>query len=138
MPHFIVEYTSNLRSETDIPALLKKLNTTAIGMDGLFPLGGIRARAMEIEDYCIADGSHDAAFVHVTIKIGRGRTDEQKERICETLFGAVKDHFADVFARRPLALSLELVELNDPWTRRHNNLHKLFGSKPRDERVTTG
>lgn len=138
MPHFVVEYTSNLRSETDIPAFLQRLNMTAIGLDGLFPLGGIRSRAVELEDYCIADGTRDAAFVHVTIKIGRGRTEDQKARICDALFDAVKSHFGEVFDRRPLALSLELVELNDPWTRRHNNLHKLFGSTPRDQKVPAG
>ncbi|MFK2827288.1 5-carboxymethyl-2-hydroxymuconate isomerase, partial [Bacillus sp. B190/17] len=37
MPHFIIEYTDNIKAEADIPALLKKINQSLISHDGVFP-----------------------------------------------------------------------------------------------------
>lgn len=78
MPHIVVEYTANIRDDARIPALLRTINATLIAQGGVFPTGGIRSRAIELQDYCVADGTEDDAFVHVTLKIGSGRTDEQK------------------------------------------------------------
>lgn len=79
MPHIVVEYTANIRDDARIPALLRTINATLIAQGGVFPTGGIRSRAIELHDYCVADGTEDDAFVHVTLKIGSGRTDAQKK-----------------------------------------------------------
>jgi 5-carboxymethyl-2-hydroxymuconate isomerase len=123
MPHFIVEYTSNIKAEARIPQLLAKVNETIIAQGGVFPTGGIRSRAVEVTDYCIADGQADYAFVHCNLKIGAGRTDAEKKKVCDELFAAIKDHFADLFSRRYLALSLELNEFSQAGTYKHNNIH---------------
>ena len=49
MAHLIVEYTANLKAEADIPALLEKANDVLIEQDGVFPIGGIRSRAIELD-----------------------------------------------------------------------------------------
>jgi 5-carboxymethyl-2-hydroxymuconate isomerase len=126
MPHVIVEYTDNLRADARIPALLKTINDTLIAQGGAFPIGGIRSRALELHDYRVADGAEDDAFVHVTLRIAAGRSDEVKKKACDELFDAVKAHFADVYARRYLALSMELVEFGDGGTYKHNNIHALY------------
>ena len=126
MPHFIVEYTSNIRAEAGIPQLLAKANEILIAQGGLFPIGGIRSRAIELQDYCIADGQPDYAFVHCNLKIGAGRTDEEKKKVCTDLFDVIKDHLADVFSKRYLALSLELNEFSEAGTYKHNNIHARF------------
>jgi len=127
MPHIVVEYTSNLRAEGDLPSLLSKINASLIAERGasgaLFPAAGIRSRAIEVEDWCIADGANpDDAFVHVTVRIAKGRTDEQKQKAFDAVFEIVKDHFAASFARRGLALSMDVDEFTNP-TWKHNNLH---------------
>jgi len=126
VPHLIVEYTANLKDEGDIPALLRKANRVLIDQSGVFPVGGIRSRAIEITDWCIADGDDDYAFVHVTLKIGAGREDSVKRRATDALFDMIKAHFADLHARRYLALSMELVEFSEGGTYKHNNLHAKF------------
>jgi 5-carboxymethyl-2-hydroxymuconate isomerase len=123
MPHFIVEYTANLRNEARIPELLATANRVLAAQGTVYPLGGIRSRAIEVVDYCIADGADDHAFVHATLKIGAGRSDEVKKKTCDDLFGAIKAHFAELFDRRGLALSLELFEFSEAGTYKHNNLH---------------
>jgi 5-carboxymethyl-2-hydroxymuconate isomerase len=126
MPHLVVEYTANLKDEGDIPALLRKANRVLIDLGGVFPTGGIRSRAIEINDWCIADGEDDYAFVHVTLKIGAGREDAVKRRATDALFEMIKAHFADLYAKRYLALSMELVEFSEGDTYKHNNLHAKF------------
>jgi 5-carboxymethyl-2-hydroxymuconate isomerase len=49
MPHFIVEYTSNIKTEARIPELLKK-GTTVLAAEG-YPLLGMRARGVEVDEY---------------------------------------------------------------------------------------
>ena len=55
MPHLTIEYTSNIKAEARIPELLANANQILIAQNGLFPIGGIRSRAIELTDYCIAD-----------------------------------------------------------------------------------
>jgi 5-carboxymethyl-2-hydroxymuconate isomerase len=126
MPHLTYEYTANLRGEGDIPGLLRKSNQALIAQDGVFPIGAIRSRAIALEDWCMADGEADYAFVHGTLKIGAGRSAAQKQAACDALFAVVKDHFADLYARRYLALSLELYEFDEAGTWKHNNVHARF------------
>jgi len=131
MPQFILEYTANIKADADIAALLKKVNDTIIGQDGgIFPPGGTRSRAIELNEYRMADGLADYAFVHVTFKIGSGRTEVQKKRVCDDLFEVMKVHFAPLFATRYLALSMELYEYNEQGTYKHNNVHARFGHRP--------
>ncbi|TKC90329.1 5-carboxymethyl-2-hydroxymuconate Delta-isomerase [Trinickia terrae] len=126
MPHITVEYTANLGAEARIPALLKTINDTLIAQDGAFPIGGIRSRAIELHDYRVADGAEDDAFVHITLKIGAGRSDAVKKKTCDELFEAVKAHFAEVYAKRYLALSMELIEFSESGTYKHNNIHARY------------
>jgi 5-carboxymethyl-2-hydroxymuconate isomerase len=127
MPQFIVEYTDNIKAEADIPALLKKVNDTIMAQEGgIFPPGGTRSRAIELRDYRMADGVEDYAFVHATFKIGAGRTEEQKKKVCDDLFEVMKAHFEPIFATRYLALSMELYEYDVRGTYKHNNVHARF------------
>ncbi|AIO70198.1 5-carboxymethyl-2-hydroxymuconate Delta-isomerase [Burkholderia oklahomensis] len=126
MPHIIVEYTANIRDDARIPVLLKTVNETLIAQGGVFPTGGIRSRAIELQDYCVADGTADDAFVHVTLKIGSGRDDATKQAACDALFDAIKAHFAELYARRYLALSMELAEFSETGSYKHNNIHARY------------
>ncbi len=126
MPHIIVEYTNNLRADGDIPGLLAKINAVMIAQDGVFPVGGIRSRAIELTDYVVADGKADDAFVHVTLKMAAGRAATTRKRACDALFDAIKAHFAALYERRYLALSMEVREFDEGGTYKHNNIHARF------------
>lgn len=125
MAHLTFEYTGNIKAQADIPALLLKANQSLIAQ-GAFPIGGIRSRAIELTDYCMADGQADYAFVHATLKIGAGRSEDVKRKTCDELFEVVKAHFAELFAKRYLALSMELYEFDEGGTYKHNNVHARF------------
>ena len=126
MPHFIVEYTDNIKAEADIPGLLRKVNAVLMAQGGVFPTGAIRSRAICLTEYHVADGTVDDAFVHATLKIGAGRDPAVKKKACDELFSMFKDHFAALYARRSLALSMELFEFDEGGTYKHNNIHNRY------------
>lgn len=126
MPHITVEYTDNIADEAEINALLKKINETLIAANSVFPTGGLRARAIKLTDYFIADGSADDAFVHVTLKIASGRSDEVKKQVCDKLFQMIEAHFAALFQNHYLALSMELYEFGEGGTYKKNNIHERY------------
>jgi 5-carboxymethyl-2-hydroxymuconate isomerase len=128
MSHMTLEYSSNLRAAGFFPELCRKLAQfmTGLEVDGqvIFPAGGVRVRAIPCEDYCIADGSvADAGFVHAILKIGAGRSDAAKNATKTGLFEIMKQHFAALYEKQGLALSLEFVEFSESGTLKHNNLH---------------
>jgi len=128
MSHMTLEYSENLRECGELGALCRKLAQfmTGLTVDGarVFPPGGVRVRAIACADYCIADGSlEDAGFVHAVLKIGAGRSDKAKRATADGLFDIMKSHFAELYAKRGLALSLELCEFSESGTLKHNNLH---------------
>jgi 5-carboxymethyl-2-hydroxymuconate isomerase len=126
MPHFTVEYTANLEPEGDLPGLLQKINATMIAQGGVFPIGGIRSRAIRLDCYRMADGEADYAFVHATLKIGAGRDEATRKRAGDALFEVMKSHFAALYDKRYLALSMEIAEFSEAGTWKHNNVHARF------------
>ncbi len=128
MSHMTLEYSGNLRHGGGFTDLCRKLSQymAALEVDGaqVFPPGGVRVRAIPCDEYCIADGTlSDAGFVHAVLKIGAGRSEAAKRATCAGLFDIIKAHFADAYANRGLALSLELNEFSESGTLKHNNLH---------------
>src|SRR5699024_242971 len=125
MPHLYIEYTDNISGEADIAGLLEKVNQTLLGHSDIIPAGGLRTRAIELQDYIVADGTEDDAFVHVTLKLAPGRTDEQKKAVCDNLFQTIMGHFVHIFEKRYIALSMELYEFQNE-TYKHNNIHTRY------------
>ena len=121
MPHLILEYSSNLESNVDIPALMTLLADTAVGT-GVFPVGGVRVRCHPSTNYRIADGHPDNMFLHLTLRIGHGRDLEKRQRAGQAVFDALVDGLASVMARKPLALSQEIVEIDPDTTWKKGNL----------------
>lgn len=125
MPHFIAECTDNIRELADLPGLFSKVNA-ALAATEIFPLGGTRSRAHWLDTWQMADGQHDYAFVHMTLKIGSGRSLESRQEVGEMLFELIKKHFAALMDSRYLALSFELAELHPTLNYKQNNVHALF------------
>lgn len=125
MPHFIVEYSGNLEDEIDLPGLFEKVHQT-LGDTGAFPMGGIRSRAVKAETYRIADAKHDYCFVHMTLKVGSGRSLEVRRHAGDVLFETIKAHFAELQEKRLLAISFELAELNPDLNYKRNNIHSFL------------
>ncbi|CAD5110320.1 5-carboxymethyl-2-hydroxymuconate Delta-isomerase [Zestomonas carbonaria] len=125
MPHFIVEYTDNIEADADLPGLFEKVHA-CLGESGVFPLGGIRSRGVRLDTWRMANGQHDYAFVHMTLKVGAGRNLATRQRVADALFKVIRAHFAELQARRLLALSFEMSELDAQLNYKHNNVHAFL------------
>ncbi|NUX57582.1 5-carboxymethyl-2-hydroxymuconate Delta-isomerase [Paraburkholderia youngii] len=127
MPHLTLEYSANLADAQRLSELCKdlaqRLDAQRDNGERVYPLGGIRVRALRCEQYCIADGRPDAAFLHANLKIGAGRSEAVKKATGDALFALIKQCFAAEFERQGLALSLEINEFSEAGTWKHNNLH---------------
>ncbi|WP_285218185.1 5-carboxymethyl-2-hydroxymuconate Delta-isomerase [Klebsiella quasipneumoniae] len=125
MPHFIAECTDNIREQADLPGLFAKVNE-ALAATGIFPIGGIRSRAHWLDTWQMADGKQDYAFVHMTLKIGSGRSLESRQDVGDMLFALIKSHFAALMESRYLPLSFAMEELDPTLNYKQNNVHALF------------
>ncbi len=123
MAHIVIEYSAGLRERLALPALLSAVHQAAL-TTGVFPVGGLRTRAYEAQHYVIADGHPDNAFVHLSLKVGHGRDLETRRRAGETIFEAACRHLAGIYQSQPLAISLEMQEIDPVLTFKKNNLHE--------------
>lgn len=126
MAHAIVEWTSNLEGQADIRALLELIAAEMRDSGGVFPWGGIRVRGVRLDDYVIADGKADDAFINITVIMGAGRSAEFKKKFFTRLFERVKTLLAPVFDKRFLALSMYVEEADEAGSFKHNNIHARF------------
>ena len=123
MAHIVIEYSAGLRERLALPAFLSAVHQAALAT-GVFPIGGLRTRAYEAQHYVVADGHPDNDFVHLSLKVGHGRDLETRKRACETIFDAICRQLAPIYESRPLAVSLEMQEIDPVLTFKKNNLHE--------------
>jgi len=128
MPHQIVEYSANLETRISISELIELLHETAAGIDA-FPRGGLRTRAARREFYRIADGHSDNQFLHLTWKLGHGRSEEIRREAGEQMFGVLCDFLEPVSATSPLAISFEIQEIHPVLTFKKNNLRDHMAAR---------
>ena len=61
-------------------------------------------------------------FVHLLVKIGVGRSLEQREIASKELFAVLTEHFASSFEERGVAMSFEMMELESITKYNKNNV----------------
>ena len=128
MPHLTVEYSANMDGRVDVGGLCERLCET-LRETGLFELGAIRVRAVRCNDYAIADRLVENAFVDLNLRVGAGRSAEQKKRVGEALFAAAQDELAALFASPHFALSLEIREIDPELSWKRNAMHPRLRAK---------
>lgn len=106
MPHCIIEYTSELEPALDIRGLVN-MSFAGIEETGLFDPTAIKVRATKVEYY--KSGLDRDDFIHLTVKILPGRTDEQKQIITESVLAKVAPIVGNT-----KCTSVEVVDLHGP------------------------
>lgn len=122
MPHLIVEYSANLEDRTDIAGLCDRL-LAAVLSTGLFEVGAVRVRAFRAEHYAIADRLPANSFVDLNLRIGVGRTIEERKSAGEAIFQAAQEVLAPLLAEPHFALSLEIREIDPELSWKRNAIH---------------
>jgi 5-carboxymethyl-2-hydroxymuconate isomerase len=122
MPHFTIEYSANLDGRVDMGAVVELVRKAAV-QTGIFPLGGIRVRAIKCEHYAIADGRKNYGFLDMVLRLGEGRDLATRKKAGEHIFKALSAYLDPVFANSKFALSFDM-QINDKETSwKRNNIH---------------
>jgi 5-carboxymethyl-2-hydroxymuconate isomerase len=125
MPHFTIEYSANLDAQIDMAKLVEVVRKAAVET-GIFPLGGIRVRAVRCDNYAIGDGNPDFGFLDMVLRLGEGRDLPTRQNAGEHVFRALSAHLDPVFARSRFALSFDM-QINDKDTSwKRNNIHEAL------------
>jgi 5-carboxymethyl-2-hydroxymuconate isomerase len=125
MPHFTIEYSANLDDVVDMGEVVETVRAAAIET-GIFPLGGIRVRAVRCEHYAIADGNPDLGFLAMVLRLGEGRDLATRKKAGEHIFEALSAYLDPVFAQSKFALSFDM-QINDKETSwKRNNIHEAL------------
>src|SRR4030081_3324149 len=125
MPHFPLEYSANLDQHVDMGAVVEVVRKAA-AETGIFPLGGIRVRAIRCEHYAIADGSAHFGFLDMVLRLGEGRDLATRKKAGEDIFRALSSCLDPVFAGSKFALSFDM-QINDKETSwKRNNIHDVL------------
>jgi 5-carboxymethyl-2-hydroxymuconate isomerase len=125
MPHFTIEYSANIDKRVDM-AKVVELVRKAAAETGIFPLGGIRVRAIRCEHYAIADGNPNLGFLSMVLRLGEGRDLAARRKAGEHIFMALSSHLDPVFAQSKFALSFDM-QINDKETSwKRNNIHEAL------------
>lgn len=128
MPHFTFDYSANLEGVVDMKALARLIHETMM-QTGLFELGAIRVRGFRTDAYAIADLLAENAFIDMSLRIGKGRSDADKKRAGETIFAAVSAFLSERFETPHFMLSLEIREIDADLSWKKNAIHPRLRQK---------
>lgn len=128
MPHIIIEATTSAAKLVAPEALTAALHEAACAVDG-YPLPGVRTRLHLIEHFRMADGDPEGAFVHVNIRIGGGFNQAAKHKAAEALADRLSALFDPFLATTPIALSVEVTELDTDVRVNRSNVRDLLARR---------
>lgn len=124
MPHITIEYSANLDGRLDMREFCEVM-LAAAASTGVLELAATRVRAIRCEHFAIADRHRDNGFIDVSLRMGRGRSEESKAATGEAIWQAIRAHCAAFYETPFFALSLELREIDPEMSWKEN------GIKPR-------
>ena len=113
MAHFIYEYSANLPEDLlDLQGLMQKMHEKATETD-IFPMAGMRSRAIKCEHFRVADGEADKGFLNLSMKVGRGRDEPTRIHVGEMFWQIMLEHLEPLMTEYSVTLSYEMRELEE-------------------------
>lgn len=128
MPHFSIEYSRNLEDRIDMAGLCDCLRRAGIET-GVFPMAGIRVRALACDHYSIADGAPDRGFIDISVRLRGGRPLDVRKTATSALFAAAEDFLSEALETLPIALSLEMRDIDPELSPKRNSIRKFISGE---------
>ena len=127
MPHVTVEYSTNLDLLVDMQKVIDAVHAAALAT-GFVPLDGLRTRASPRSTYRIGDGHANNAFVAIAVRLGPGRSADDKHRLLAALLDAVESALGPVVTATVM-LSAEWHEIDPDARINRNNLRPVIAAR---------
>ncbi|QDL92595.1 5-carboxymethyl-2-hydroxymuconate Delta-isomerase [Paroceanicella profunda] len=129
MPHLSFEYSPDLDTRIDMQAFAALLRDAMVET-GLFPLGGIRVRGLRCAVVEIADGAEAYGFIDMVLRIGEGRSPQQRAMAAEQVYAAAETFLRARLGALPFMLSLEIREIVTEFSiRRYSTVHAAVSAR---------
>jgi 5-carboxymethyl-2-hydroxymuconate isomerase len=122
MPHLTLEYTGNL--DFEIQTLLARLHSELVAT-GAVNLKGLKSRALRHDDYRIADGNPDYAFVHVNLLIREGRPLNVQKDLAQRVMAVLQETCGKRFEDSHLSLSVDIKEMREGVALTFHNIPEI-------------
>lgn len=122
MPHVTIEYSVNLSGRLDVQGLCDVVHGILAGCD-LFELGALRVRALPCAEFSIADRLPQNAFVDIVLRMGAGRSPDDRQGIGRSIFEAASAFVQPLLDEPHFALSLEIREIDPVLSWKRNAMH---------------
>lgn len=111
MPHILLECSENLDFQPNCGELFEKIHCL-LAQELPTNLSSCKSRCQTHQAFYLGDGSKTNAFVHVTIKVLSGRTDDKKKSIGQEILAILQAYFQQYKSTLNLQLSVEIVDLD--------------------------
>jgi 5-carboxymethyl-2-hydroxymuconate isomerase len=128
MPHVVAEYSANIEDKIRVSQLLAALHE-AVEQTKIAELAGLRTRAERRDEFRIADNDPSNGFVAIIVRIAKGRTLEARKMLLEAVTAAANKHLEPVFATTPLALSIEVQEIDPELRVNRSNIREWMKTR---------
>ncbi|NTV73109.1 MAG: 5-carboxymethyl-2-hydroxymuconate Delta-isomerase [Holophaga sp.] len=110
MPHTTLEYTSTIAEQPDFQAFWEQLHRF-LSEECPFNLKDIKSRAYRCDEFRMAGGSRDLAFVHLTILVLEGRDPAVLAKAGNGALDLLKVHFARSLETLQADLTVEVRDM---------------------------
>ena len=104
MPHLIIEYSEDVADSVAIRDIVEAAHDGAMSSE-LFSEYDIKTRAIAYRDH--RTGATQDSFVHVTVRLLDGRSDEQKAMLSESVLGRIEPLLPAV-----VSVGVEIVDMH--------------------------
>lgn len=129
MPHFHIDYSANLEERMDMAAFCTAIRDAA-AETGLFPLAGIRVRALRADHVVMADGNPDHAYLDLSIRLRAGRTAQAKAEATAHIFAKAEEFCAELLATSSFMLSLEMRDIDPDLSPKVSSIRRFLPQDP--------
>ncbi len=111
MPHTIVEHSFPI-NEAQAQDLLLRVNQGIARNEGNFDITQCKARTVFCQNFVIGDNNLKQDFMHLTIKIMAGRSEEIRKKLSENISQITVDFLEENnLSDNVIALSVDIVEI---------------------------
>ncbi len=104
MPHFVIEHSRDVEEEYDIKKVMQIAYDSGVA-SGVMAPADIKVRARPYDYYRLLEEGD--SFVHVTVFLLDGRSDDQKTKVSELLRGNLADYLSTV-----TSISIDIRDMN--------------------------
>ena len=127
MAHLTIQYSIQLARDYSIDLLTEGLRDVMFKTK-VFPVGGIRVRALSTKYNAIADGNRKNRYVDLILRMGKGRTLEDKKNVGKEIMEFSKIFFSNEIKNNYFALALEIIEIDKELSWKLNTIHDRLNS----------